>query len=211
MICPACKAEFPHGTVFCSRCHATLVEGLAEADELVEKAYPGSALVQLWAGEDAAVHTVLLEALEKAGIPFREQPLGIGPSPGPVQGLRHHSPAPPRFGFEVAVLSSNLAAAEAILESVLNLGPVDMALPANDSPSASAAKVKPHSLSLATREVWSGSDESLAGFLGQALKENQIQVCVEAHGQQQSVCVPPEQESRAREIICEIVEGQPPE
>src|SRR6266487_949328 len=54
MICPACNTEFPHGTVFCSRCHVTLVADVAEADEMVEKAYPGSALVQLWRGEDAA-------------------------------------------------------------------------------------------------------------------------------------------------------------
>ena len=52
MICPACNTEFPHGTVFCGRCHVTLVTDVAEADEMVEKAYPGSALVQLWRGEE---------------------------------------------------------------------------------------------------------------------------------------------------------------
>src|SRR5260370_40342910 len=38
MICPACNTEFPHGTVFCNRCHVTLVADLVEADEIVEKA-----------------------------------------------------------------------------------------------------------------------------------------------------------------------------
>jgi hypothetical protein len=209
MICPACKKGFPHGTVFCSHCHTTLVEGLAEADEIVEKAYPGSSLVHLWTGENPVLHGALLEALEKAGIPFYEQPLGTGPMPGTViKDLRHHSPEPPRFGFEVAVLSSNLAAAETILESVQNQTPVDMELQASDS---AGTRSKSSGSGLPTCMVWSGEDESLAGFLGQALKENEIPVLVEAHGQQRSILVPPEEEILAREIVREIVEGQPPE
>jgi hypothetical protein len=208
MICPLCKTEFPHGTVFCSRCHATLVDGLAEADEIVEKAYPGSALVKLWAGEDASVHDLLLEALERAGIPFYEQPLGSGPSSRPVDRLLDHSH--PRFGFEVAVLSSNLAAAQTILESLLNQERVDMELSASDSPAPMAAKLKPHALGVATCAVWSGEDETLAGFFSQALKENEIPVRVEAHGQETTIYVPQEEETLAREIICEIVEGAPP-
>lgn len=213
MLCPICKKEFPRGTVFCSRCHTTLIEDLAEADELVEKAYPGSALVHLWSGEDATVHTALLERLEKAGIPFYEQALGIGPSARPVEALRHHTPSQPRFGFEVAVLSSNLAAAEAILEAVRNQAPVDMELRAGDdlAPAAATAKAPPKASSLPTCEVWSGEEAGLANFLSQALKENRIRVAVTAHGETTSICVPPEGETLALEIIREIVEGQPPE
>ena len=210
MFCPTCKKEFPHGTVFCSRCHATLVEGLAEADELVEKAYPGSALVQLWAGEDAVVHTLLLEGLKKADIPFYEQPFGTGPSAGPVEELRHHAPSAPRFGFEVAVLSSTLAAAESVLETVLNQKPVDMELPALDSGGPARETTKSGVSGSATCEVWTGEDEHLAAFLTQALKENRIPVLVEKRGQQTAVSVPPEEETLAREIIREIAEGAPP-
>ncbi len=208
MICPACNTEFPHGTVFCGRCHVTLVTDLVEADEIVEKAYPGSALVQLWRGEDAALHASILEALAEGNIPFYEQPLGSGPSARPIDQLLDH--AHPRFGFEVAVLSSNLAEAEVILERLLNEGPVDMGLAADDA--AASAKPKPRSsrFSAAICEVWSGDDENLAGFLGAALKENRIPLRVERHGQQVAVYASPEDEGRAREIIQEIVEGAPP-
>jgi hypothetical protein len=64
---------------------------------------------------------------------------------------------------------------------------------------------------VAISEVWSGEDESLAGFLGAALKENGIAVRVERHGQKATVYAAPEEESRAREIVREIVEGAPPE
>ncbi len=209
MICPACNTEFPHGTVFCSRCHVTLVADLTEADELVEKAYPGSALVQLWRGEDAALHASISEALAEANIPFYEQPLGSGPSARPIDALLDH--AHPRFGFEVAVLSSNLAEAEVILEKLLNEGPMDMALTANDAPEQARPKRRSAAIGMAISEVWSGEDESLAGFLGAALKENGIPVRVERHGQRAAVYTPPEEESRAREIIREIVEGAAPE
>lgn len=208
MRCPACNTEFPHGTVFCSRCHVTLVTDVAEADELVEKAYPGSALVQLWRGEDAALHASILEALAEANIPFYEQPLGTGPSARPVDRFLDHTH--PRFGFEVAVLSSNLAEAEVILETLLNERPVDMTLAANEEAAQAAPKVKSPGIGRATCEVWSGGDETLAGFLGAALKENGIPVRVERHGQRAAVYAPPEEEGRAREIIREIVEAAPP-
>jgi hypothetical protein len=209
MICPACNKEFPHGTVFCSRCHATLAADLVEADEMVEKAYPGSALVQLWRGEDAALHASILEALAEANVPFYEQPLGSGPSARPIDALLDH--AHPRFGFEVAVLSSHLAEAEVILERLLKEGPVDMALTANDAAEQTMPKRQAAAMGMAISEVWSGEDENLAGFLGAALKENGILVRVERHGQKAAVYAPPEEESRAREIVREIVEGAPPE
>jgi len=209
MLCPSCNAKFPHGTVFCSRCHVTLINDLAEADETVEKAYPGSALVHLWRGEDAALHASLLEALTAAGIPFYEQPLGAGPSARPIDRLLEH--AHPRFGFEVAVLSSRLAQAEVILEKLLHEGPVDMALAADDANERATPLGRKSASGLATCEVWAGEDETLAGFLEAALRENQITVRMESHGQRSSIYAPPEEELRAKEIIQEIVEGAPPE
>lgn len=209
MRCPTCNALFPHDTVFCSRCHATLIEDLAEADEVIEKAYPGSALVHLWRGEDAALHASLLEALTGAGISFYEQPLGGGPSARPIDRLLDH--AHPRFGFEVAVLSSGLAEAEIILEKLLHQEPVDLALTAREVDEPAKQKARRSAPGVATREVWSGEDLGLAGFLETALKENGIPVQMESHGQRTAIYAPPEDELRAREIIHEIVEGMPPE
>src|SRR5215469_6143156 len=148
MVCPSCNAKFPHGTVFCLRCHVTLVSDLDEADEVVEKAYPGSALVHLWRGEDAALHASLLEALKEASIPFYEQPLGTGPSALPIDRLLEH--AHPRFGFEVAVLSSHLAEAEIILERLLKEGPVDMALAAKEGGGPTKEKARTATRGMAT-------------------------------------------------------------
>lgn len=210
MTCPACNKEFPRGTVFCPRCHITLVEGLAEADQAVEKAYPGSALVHLWRGEDAALHTSLLEALTEAGIPFYEQPLGGGPSARPIDQMLDHA-RHARFGFEVAVLSSDLAAADTILERLLHEEPVDMALAEKEASEPGESKGRARASGLATCEVWAGEDESLLGFVEAALRENQIAAKVERHGQIVKVYVPPGEGERAKEIIQEIVEGVPPE
>ena len=212
MQCPSCNAKFPHGTVFCPRCHVTLVSALGEADEAVEKAYPGSALVHLWRGEDAALHASLLAGLREAGITFYEQPLGSGPSARPMDHLHYLDHASdPRFGFEVAVLSSHLADAEIILEKLLKEGPVDMALAANDAGEAAKPRGRKPASGLATCEVWSGEDETRAGFLEEALRENQIRARVESHGERAAIYAPAEDEVRAKEIIQEIVEGVPPE
>src|SRR5260370_2079572 len=142
---------------------------MAEADEIVEKAYPGSALVQLWRGEDAAIHAAILEALAEANLPFYEQPLGSGPSARPIDSLLDH--AHPRFGFEVAVLSSNLAEAEMILEKLLTEGPVDMALAAKDAVEQAKPKQRSAAISIAISDGSSGEYESLSGILGAALRE----------------------------------------
>ena len=65
-------------------------------------------------------------------------------------------------------------------------------------------------VSQATSTVWSGNDPERLDFLSQALKENEIPVRVETHGQEATLYVPPEEETLASEIIREIVEGKPP-
>jgi hypothetical protein len=168
---------------------------------------PQGSLVMLWAGEDPALHSSLIEKLESAGIPFIDKPAGDDRTVPSADILPIDWKA--RFGFEVAVPSSSLAAAEKILERLLDEEPADMEIAANDSPEP-AAELKPSHLSSTTCAIWSGSDEVRAGFLVQALKENEIPARVETHGTEATVYVPPEEETLAREIIREIVEGAPP-
>jgi hypothetical protein len=162
----------------------------------------------LWAGEDPALHSTLLEELEAAGIPFVDKPTGDDQVAPTADTLPIDWKA--RFGFEVAVASSNLAAGEKILEELLNEEPVDMEIAANDATKSATTEVKPLKLGAATCAVWSGPDEARAGFLVEALKENEIPARVETHGSEATVYVPPEEEMLAREIIREIVEGAPP-
>jgi hypothetical protein len=168
---------------------------------------PQGSLVMLWAGEDAALHSSLIEQLESAGIPYIDKPSGDDRTVPSADIIPIDWKA--RFGFEVAVPSSSLEAAEKILEKLLGEEPVDMEIPAEDD-AAPAAVGAPAHLSQAICAVWSGSDETRAGFLVQALKENEIPARAETHGSEATVYVPPEEETLAREIIREIVEGAPP-
>ncbi|MGH9741735.1 MAG: hypothetical protein ACRD51_05215 [Candidatus Acidiferrum sp.] len=169
---------------------------------------PEGSLVMLWAGEDAALHSSLTEKLQAAGIPYIDKTAGDDRTVPSADVLPIDWKA--RFGFEVAVPSSSLAAAEKILEKLLDEEPVDMELPAEDDAAPPAAQAQPQLMSQATKAVWAGDDEERAKFFCQALKENDIPVRVETHGTETTLYVPVEEETLAREIIREIVEGAPP-
>jgi hypothetical protein len=171
-------------------------------------AEPQGSLVMLWAGEDPTLHSELTEELQSAGIPYVDRPTGDDRVPPTADILPIDWK--PKFGFEVAVPASNLAAAEKILEKLLNEEPVDMELPAEDGADPAALAPDPAHLSQATSAVWSGDDQERANFLSQALKENEIPVRAETRGSETTLHVPPEEEMLAREIIREIVESTPP-
>lgn len=170
---------------------------------------PQGSLVMLWAGEDPVLHSSLVEALQSADIPFIDRPTGdAGVAPAAdIFPLDWKT----QFGFQVAVPSVNLAAAEEILEKLLDEEPANMELSADDNPvPAAVVEAKPTVIGQTTCAMWSGGDEEQAGFLSQALKENEIPVRVEKKGNEATLYVPPEEETLAREIIREIVEGAPP-
>jgi hypothetical protein len=165
-------------------------------------------LVMLWAGENPVLHWVLLERLQAADIPFSDKTLGddqvaLTADPLPIDWK-------PRFGFEVAVLSFDLPAAKGILERLLDEDLEDVEIPAQDGvfveelPLIVAAEKHP------TVEVWSGNDDRLAQFLTAAMKANEIPIRLENLGKQAKIRVPTPNETRAREIVREIVEGAPP-
>src|SRR5580658_6058147 len=143
---------------------------------------PEGSLVMLWAGEDAALHSSLVEELEAAGIPFVDRATGDDRVPPSADILPIDWKT--QFGLEVAAEDEE--------------GP--------------AAEVVPGHLSAATCAVWTGAGEEQgrAEFLSEALKENEIPVRVETRGSETTLYVPPEEEMLAREIIREIVEGAPP-
>jgi hypothetical protein len=165
-------------------------------------------VVLVWAGEDPALHATLLEQLESAGIRYSDKVLGddeVAPTADPLP-----IDWKPRFGFEVAVLSSDLGTARAILEKLLDEEPADLEIPAQDeAPSAEAPLI-----SLTERpptvEVWSGTDDRIAQFLTAAMQENEIPIHLETADDLTKVFVSAANETRAREIAREIVEGVPP-
>ena len=91
-------------------------------------------VVLLWAGENPALHSALLEQLQAAEIPFSDKTLGddeVAPTADPLP-----IDWKPRFGFEVAVLSTDIPAAKEILEKLLEEEPADLEIPARDEATA---------------------------------------------------------------------------
>jgi hypothetical protein len=165
-------------------------------------------LVVLWAGEDPAMHAALLEELEAAEIRFADKSFGddeVAPTADPLP-----IDWKPRFGFEVAVLSPDLTAAQEILEKLLEEEPADIEIPAQDEMSAAEPPLVSTTEEHATAEVWNGSDERIAQFLTAAMQENEIPIHLENPGEQTRIYVSAANEKRAREIVREIVEAAPP-
>jgi hypothetical protein len=169
---------------------------------------PLSSLILLWAGEDPAVYAALMERLNAAGIPCKNMAIGgdeIAPDADPLP-----IDWKPRFGFEVAVLATDLTAAQQILEKLLAEEPEDLEIP--EQP---LAKVKEPPLTDSTEthptvEVWTGPDDKMAEFLTAALQENEIPMHLENPQGQTHIYVSAPHEARAREIVREVTEGAPP-
>ena len=172
------------------------------------KPAPQSSFVALWAGEDPDLHSTLLGQLESAGIRYSTKTLGddeVAPTADPLP-----IDFKPRFGFEVAVLSGDLPAAQAILEKLLDEEPADLEIPAQDeTPGAEPALVSATELH-PTVEVWAGRDDRIAQFLTASMQENEIPIHLEMAGDVTKVLVSEANAARAREIVREVVEGAPP-
>jgi hypothetical protein len=207
--CPQCKAEYRQGFARCADCDVPLMPGLPEAEKAVSKGIPSGHLVPLWEGEDLALHTTLLEELEAADIRYFDQPMGTSP------GVRRGDPFPVqamvRFGYQVAVLSSDLASARGILEKLLEEESEELELPADDGEDGGQlCKNIADGEEEMTCEVWSGAETRQASFLRDALRENDIRIHSVESGLDLRLLVRPSDESAAREIVREVLEATPP-
>jgi hypothetical protein len=172
------------------------------------KPLPQGSVVLLWAGEDPALHSALLEQLESAAIPFVDKSLGddeVAPTADtlPIDWK-------PRFGFEVAVFSPHLPAAQQILEKLLGEEPEDLELPEQDGAPGAELPLVSITETHPAAEVWAGTDDKIAQFLTAALQENEIPIHLENPGEQTRIFVSTANEARAREIVREIVDAAPP-
>jgi hypothetical protein len=209
MICPQCKAEYGQGFTRCADCDVDLVQSLPGSEKGVPDFKPGGALAPLWEGDDLALHTSLLEELESAGIRYFDQAMSV--FPGARRG--DHFPIQPmtRFGYQVAVLSSDLKAAKVILEKLIEEDQGILALPTDEHKELGVTERVGAADERATCEVWAGQDERVASFLRDALQENGIVMKAETAGEETKIFVRPSDEGRVRQIVREIVEGAPPE
>jgi hypothetical protein len=210
MFCPLCKAEYRQGITTCSDCEVALVPSLPPEEEFDARSVAKGRLEPLWEGEDLALHASLLEALDAVKIPYFTKPLSVYP------GVRRADPFPvlplTMFGYKVAVLSSDLPAAKEILERLLDEEPNDeMELAKQPESSPAESQNSATNDERPTFEVWRGEDQEFSRFLQDALRENEILLRRETHGNESSVFVRASDSARANEILRELTEGAPPQ
>jgi hypothetical protein len=169
----------------------------------------GSSLILLWAGEDPAFYQMLTDSLNAAGVPSRNMAIGddsITPAADPLP-----IDWKPRFGFEVAVLSADMTAAQQILEKLLVQEPQDLEIPAQPL-QANAERPLTQETEIHPRvEIWNGGDDKVAEFLTAALQENEIPMHIETPNGQTHIYVSAANQARAQEIVREITLGRPPQ
>jgi hypothetical protein len=164
--------------------------------------------VILWAGENPSVHVNLLEKLEANGIAFNDKVLGddeVAPTSDPLP-----IDWKPRFGFEVAVLSTDYPAAKELLEKLLDQVPEDLEIPAQREVVDPATIPSKANDAPADLQIWKGSDAKLAEFLTSALSENNLVARVASEGGATEIYVAEGNQARAREIVREVTQGAPP-
>jgi hypothetical protein len=213
-ICPNCRAEYDDGRARCSACDCKLVDRLAgetqepaEAKRVLCKAY------SYGAGADICLK------LKDAGIVFEVSQ---------KRDLRSR-PMQVIWEFAIFVRASEYEDAKRVLKLAVGadeeLPPLDEAeiqaaveLQAEDSPSDGdserSANWDPEKWPQdeATREIWSGNDADVSSMIHMSLRENYIHSrSVRRASREQGIFVLPEDEVRARKIVCEITEGLGPE
>jgi hypothetical protein len=149
-----------------------------------------------------------MERLNAAGIPCKNMAIGgdeIAPDADPLP-----IDWKPRFGFEVAVLATDLTAAQQILEKLLAEEPEDLEIPEQPLAEVKELPLTDSTETHPTVEVWTGPDDKMAEFLTAALQENEIRMHLENPQGQTHIYVSAANESRAREIVREVTEGAPP-
>jgi len=164
--------------------------------------------VILWAGENPSTHMNLLEKLEANGIAYNDKVLGddeVAPTADPLP-----IDWKPRFGFEVAVLSSDYSAAKEILETQLDKIPDNIEIAEQPEVVDPAAETRKANDAAANTQIWQGADSKLAQFLASALAENNVVARAAAEGDATAIYVAEENAARGKEIVREVTQGAPP-
>ena len=170
-----------------------------------------------WKGEDARVHAELCEVLEEAGIPHRtvfrrDHLFNLSNYAAYQVGVpfslfeKAETAVQEAFGTEDAEARETLNAPR-LLESMQER---IKKLPATMTPAPEENKANWYPED-ATASIWSTDAGEPSDFLVAALHENGINCRVDQHGARAKLYVLPDDATRAREIVREVVEGQPPE
>ena len=163
----------------------------------------------LWRGSDPAKFTALQAALRGEEIRFVEM-LAHDHAGGFLNMRPYYMEAMP--GFEIRVSSSDLPAAQLVLESIENQENAqetgDLSRYERETP-LETAPILPIDWDPgeATSEIWSGEDESQAEYISSSLAENGVPCRIpDEPSHRLRLCVRPGDLTRARDIVREITE-----
>jgi hypothetical protein len=212
MICPNCKCEYVKGVTQCSDCGVPLVDSLDSSGPDAPEA-PG--IVAIWEGSDPGEREIVKDALKKAGIPVVDQELPghlFFPSMQP-KGDIYISSADEMRAKKILLDLGHLVDPEEMTEEDRRA----LELPASDGPIGDEDSTEPADPSerweddSPVAEVWDGLREDFADTLIACLQEVGIESRKFSEAERWHLLVRQEQESRAREIVREVVEASPPE
>ena len=230
MFCPQCNAEYRPGFTRCTDCDVDLVNEPPQyalaGQPPVDPGDPNDdPFCSFWKGQDARVHAELCEVLEQAGIAhktiFRSDHLfNFSNFPAYEIGVpfslfeKAEKVVQETYGTddiqdvgaqELAGQVVRPSGRVPILAEMVNLPPEDIPGPPGAGESADWYPED------ATASVWSTDAGELSDFLVAALHENGINCRLDQQGTRAKLYVLPDDAARAREIVREVVEGEPPE
>lgn len=232
MICPECKAEYRPGFTRCADCDVELVWEQPEATEWPAQgvAEPGDPnedpFCSFWKGDDPRIHADLCEVLDEAGIPHntvfrRDHLFNLNNFPAYQIGVpfslfeKAENAVKEAFGSAEDEVVKLLKAPQAIAEGPERAWKLPETLTPIEKENIPGPPSAGHEDDWypedASVQVWSGEEAVTADFLIAALHENGIRCRAERDTTRARLFVLPEDEARAKEIVREVVEGQPRE
>jgi hypothetical protein len=212
MFCPNCKCEYIRGVTQCADCGVALVDQLESPDA---DSADDVQIVSIWQGKDQVECDQAGKALEAAGIAFAVQDSDCTFSflaTDPTMGIWVSADDQEKARKVLLDVEGRADLDELTPEEIESL-----ALPDSQGDGQDERDDKESDLSRewdedeAVAEVWTGGQEDFADTLAACLKEVGIasrKLPEEGHFR---VVVRPQQESRAKEIVREVVEASPPE
>jgi hypothetical protein len=213
MFCPKCKLEYRPGFIRCSDCEVDLVDVLPEED-----LSSGEALTMLWECADQTECVGVCQDLRSADIPYHVDEIPYEKTA--KMGVKWHyriliSPnnferAKELLGIDAPknTIPSSDADDEEVVDPTVELA--DAGMPLTVDPNRRDTYLDPWYPEDATVEVWSQDADDLSSGIERSLDANYIHSrCDSDEYGAKKIFVRPEDESFAREIVREIIEGTP--
>jgi hypothetical protein len=235
MFCPNCKVEYAIGSRECSDCSMPLVENLP-ADNASSSASDPDEMEVLWSGTNKRFAAVLTNALDRADLLYGDKAVKLEflpASPGVVRrvsvrrGDREAAEQILQDLIDGKPLEPNDAARDAAIVNPWRLNRRVLGRASDDESSFDVEYrlpdpgwtgsptpddiIEDFDADKATCEVWAGENSNVAAYLNDCLRGVGIGCVAVPDGARVRVLVMPATETRAREIVREVVDAEPSE